>query len=572
MQKLHIIDALGPFVEHDDSTIVNWSKVKFSSLERNGRLPATVRNRIIKRFEQYIEKVADVGYDSISIDDLAHLTSLPIYNNKLQLLLDDYRILYKRLFSIAKKRNMKVFVNTDYLFYNTDIRMYLKENNIKKRAFFLNILAGALSDFPEIAGIILRIGETDGKDVKDTFLSQLTLRSPKQANRLLKTILPLFEQQKKTLIFRTWTVGAYKVGDLIWNERTFDSVFSNIKSSALIISMKFGDTDFMRYLSLNPLFFKSTHQKIIELQTRREWEGMGTYPSFVGWDYHEYITQLATNKTIVGVHVWCQTGGWAKQAWTNVTYLEGSSFWNELNTYVTICLFRDGCSVDQAVQSFCKIQDIHNPAEFVRLLTLSEIAIKKGLYIRGLASEKLYFRRTRVPTLMWITWDKAILQPAIVYLLRILTPHPNTAIKEAVDALKAVQEMLLIANTLNLNKDVVSSLEFQQATFALFAKLRRYILQPLSSREVSLINKEVRTYKNLYAQHYSIPVLSTVAKRRQLPRRLLNIFLRETTLYRKRDRIILATSVVQRRVLYRYLRRSKSHLADQSMGVETLIR
>lgn len=571
-KKLHIIDALGPFIEDSDREIINWSKVVFSELEANGHLPVAVQNRIAKRFNTYLQRVTSLGYDSISIDDLAHLVNFSFYNPDLQALLSDYRTLYKRLFDIAKNHKVKVFVNTDYLFYNDDIQKYLTENHIENAEFYLEVLEKALEEFPEIEGVILRIGEHDGTDVKGAFLSRLTLRSPKQANTLLKRVLPLFEKHNKTFIFRTWTVGAYKIGDLIWNEKTFDAVFSSISSDALIISMKFGDTDFMRFLSLNPLFFRGHHKKIIELQTRREWEGMGTYPSFVGWDYHKYIEQLAKNKNIVGIHVWCQTGGWAKNSWSNVTYLNNSSFWNELNTEVTIGTYRHGRSPEEAIEAFCKKRDIKDSKSFIKLLHLADTVIKKGLYIRELGEKNLYFRRSRIPSLMWLTWDKTLLQPSIVYLLRILVSRPKESIQEAEEAAQAAKEMLEIGKELALPKKVLDSLDFEHATFTIFAQIRKYMLSTMSSTEVSKLNKKVRAYTAKYPQHYHIPILHTIRPKRQLPKRSLNILLRESLPYRKRDRIMFLTSPVQRKLIGYYLRRSKSHLTDQSMGFEVFFK
>jgi hypothetical protein len=572
MRKLHIIDCLGPFIEKSDQKTINWSKVIFSDLEVNGRLSRETQDRIARRFETYLQRVTGLGYDSISIDDLAHLASFPFYKPKLRTLLTDYHGLYKRLFAIAKAHGVKIFVNTDYLFYNQDIHHYLEENRHAKADFYVEVLEKVFQTFPEIDGVILRIGEEDGTDVKGSFLSKLALRSPKQANALLKKILPVFEKNDKTLIFRTWSVGVYKIGDLIWNEKTFDTVFSSIKSDALIISMKFGDTDFMRFLPLNPLFFKGSHKKIIEFQTRREWEGMGTYPSFVGWEYQKYLSQLAKNKTIVGIHVWCQTGGWAKNSWSNVTYLDGSSFWNELNTEVTIHLYKHSHSVQKAVALFCRTRTIKDVSSFLQLLRLADKAIMNGLYLRELGEKQLYFRRSRIPPLMWLTWDKALLQPSIIHLLRLLVSQPQEAIQQAHKAVEAAEEMLHIGQKLPLPQDVIGSLRFEHATLVIFTQLRRYILTHISPDELSKLNKAVATYRAAYPQHYSIPTLRAVPQKRRFPRQLLNIFLRESAPYRKRDKVIFATSRIQRKIISHYLRKSKSHLANQSMGLEVLFK
>lgn len=535
-------------------------------------MPVSVARRIKKSFEQYVKRVQSLGYNSLSFDDLAHLADMPFYPQKTHLLLQDYQELYTHLFSIAKQHNMRVFINTDYLFCNDEIRSYMQKNDHTAAHFFTEVLSKAFYDFPQIDGVILRIGENDGKDVTGTFLSQLELRTPKQANALLRHALPFFEAHGKLLVFRTWTVGVHKIGDLIWNKRTFDMVFRSIKSDALIISMKFGDTDFMRYLALNPLFFHSPHKKIIELQARREWEGMGMYLSFVGWDYGAYIRQLQDNSTLVGIHVWCQTGGWSQTAWTSVTYLEKSSFWNELNTEVTIALYKNKGNVQAALTAFCTSRNITHKKDFIRLLELSEIAIKKGLYIPELAEKQLYFRRTRLPTLLWLMWNKVLLEPPIIHALRLLVAHPEKAMKASVEALRAIDEMITIAAKLHLPSSAQDSLQFQKATFIIFSQLRHYIFGSLSPDEIARLNKAVAAYSLAFPQHYSIPQVQRIKRRRYIPRQSLSIPLRKTSAYRKRDKIALSTSAVQRLLVNYYLQKTRSQLENQSMGLGVLFK
>lgn len=568
---LSIIDTLGPFfVENPDRRDINWSKVIFADLENGDRLDMATRRKIIENFDIYVQRVAQLGYNSVSVDDLAHLVSFTFYDQNLQVLLRDYHGLYKKLFAIAKRHNMKIFVNTDYLFFNQSISDHLAETSTSPDDFYTTVLTTALRDFPEIDGVILRVGETDGTDVSGHFLSQLLLHTPQQAHRLIRKILPLFEHTGKKLIFRTWTVGAYKIGDLLWNEKTYDTVFSSITSDALIISMKYGDTDFMRHLKLNPLFMNSPHKKIVELQTRREWEGMGTFPSFVGWDYAKYLQELSDNPSVIGIHTWCQTGGWAKKAWTNLTFLPTSSFWNELNTEVTIHIAH-GMSPEDAVVAFCQQRSITDTAAFIELLRQSDHAVKKGLYVHELAQKEFYFRRTRIPPLMWMTWDRVHLPAAVVHLHRILISRPERFITDGDEAVQAVEKMISIAHDLHLPKTVIDSLNFERATMTILAELRRYIIQPLDTQQLNILNQQITDYQNAYPQHYSIPKLHAIQKKR-IPRSLLSPFMRESSSYRKRDKIFLKTSPVQARMVRYYLRKSRSHLADQSMGLETLFK
>lgn len=572
MHNLYIIDTLAPFSLPSNKNVINWSKVDFAALEADGRLPIATQRVIIKRFRHYCARVTALGYDSISIDDLAHMAQCDFYGPDLLPLIVDYHHLYKQLFAIAKQHKLRIFVNSDYLFFNADIRQYLAQNAIAPLDFYQSIIERVLIDFPEIDGIILRIGESDGKDVDGTFLSQLLLKTPAQANQLLTHILPIFERYNKKLIFRTWTVGVYKIGDLIWNEKTYDAVFASINSDALIISMKFGDTDFMRYLALNPLFSHGHHKKILELQTRREWEGMGEFPSFTGWEYAAYWNQLAHNKNIVGIHVWCQTGGWANKTWSAITYFDKRAFWNELNTEVTINVTKFGSSVEDAITSFCNERHITDVGKFTELLRLSDTAIAKGLYIPTIAKQPLYFRRTRIPPLTWLTWDTAHLSSIVLSIHQSLIPSFNVVISDAKEAVVATGQMIEIAKSVKLPHYLIDTLEFEFATLDLFVDLKRYLFAQLSSQQTKSLNRKIISYTHRYPQHYIISPLNPIIKHTQPPRFLLNTFVRGGQSYRKRDHILLKTSPVQALLVRLYLRKTKSHLADQSMGFEVFFK
>jgi hypothetical protein len=570
--QLHIIDALGPFFINKPKTqTINWSKVMFSELETKNRLTGATKQSVLNNFQSYLKTVSQLGYDSISLDDLAHLVNLPFYSKELQQLINDYRDLYRNIFSIAKSYNLKIFINTDYLFFNKDIDTYLNSSKTTSGDLYMEILEKAFIEYPEIDGLILRIGENDGKDVSGNFLSRLMLHTPRQANRLLKQMLPLFEHHNKKLIFRTWTVGAYKIGDLIWNEKTFDTVFSSIDSQALIISMKFGDTDFMRHLELNPLFFRGSHKKIIELQTRREWEGMGTYPSFVGWDYKNYLDKLITNEHFTGIHVWCQTGGWAKSEWSNVTYLKNSSFWNELNTEVTIMIAKQNISVEKAIERYCIARNIEDYQKFIKLLQLSDIAIKKGLYIAQFAGSPLYFRRTRIPPLLWLTWDTVHLPGVIVNLHTTFTSSQHLIIHEGDEAVTATSSMINLAKELNLPQDVLDSLKFEHETLLLFSSLRRYVYKQLAPDQVKHLNGQIEEYTSSFPQHYSIPRL-THKNKSVTSKAIMKPLVRNVSAYRKRDRLLLKTSPIQAQLIRAYLIWSRSRLANQAMGLDSIFK
>lgn len=567
-----IIDTLGCFVVDpppDDAT-VNWSKVNFEALETNGRLSPATRRQVIARCQIFFDRVSQQGYDTISLDDVAHMVIMPWYSPELKRLLGEYQALYQAVIACAKDHGLRVLVNTDYMFWNDEIADYSARTRHDSARLMHDALRLLWQQMPDVSGIIMRVGESDGHDVNGRFVSRLALHTPRAANQLLRRLLPLCERAGKTLVFRTWTVGAYQLGDLIWNKQTFDTVFGTIDSPALVISMKYGDTDFMRYLALSPLFFHSRHAKILELQTRREWEGMGALPSFVGWDYARYLAQLRTRPDFVGIHVWCQTGGWAKAAWSNVTYLDQSSLWVELNTEVTAAVYRHGQTVEQALDHACQARGL-DTATMIELLSASEIAIKKGLYISDVARQRLYFRRTRVPTLLWLAWDRVDLSIEMLRLIGVMIEDPAQMRLEAEQALAAARRMQQLGRQLGLDAQTQRSLDLCYATLELGSALRMYITGRHTRQTRRRLQHQAARYHQQFPDGYTVMQVVLPSRYRRLPigflaRRLL----RDSAQYRRRDKLLLKTSRLQR-ALVRYSARN-SMLKDQSMGLESLFK
>lgn len=403
--ELYIIDAIGPFFRDYDPEVVNWSKIPFTNLESDGQVDSGKFNKVRQDFSSFIEGVAELGFNAISIDDVAHLVDYDFYPDGLRQKIRQYQHEYSDLFTIARNSDLKIFVTTDIMFFNREMEDATRNQHSK----IITLLARAFEDiftrFP-VDGIIMRIGESDGVDVKGDFISRLTIKTPKQANQYIQRLLPIFETFKKYLIFRTWTFGAYEIGDLIWNRSTYEKVFRDIESENLVISMKYGDTDFFSNLELNPLFFHGEHKKLIELQTRREREGFGLFPFYVGWEYESYYEKLRDLDHLVGIWVWCQTGGWSKCK--NMTFLQNSSVWSELNTYATLKIFRGDLSAEQALDSFFGDED------FVRFLRAYHDIYSKLLYIDGFSNKKMYFRRLRVLPLLWFYWDHITINPLMI--------------------------------------------------------------------------------------------------------------------------------------------------------------
>ncbi|HDP80403.1 MAG TPA: glycosyl hydrolase family 67, partial [Spirochaetes bacterium] len=393
-EKLYIVDTTGPFFVRHPKTLINWSKVPYENLEKKGAFGKKTRKKIKGNFEKYIDKVASLGFNAVSMDELSRLVIFPFYPPELKTKLEQYRRYYRRLFGIVKERGLKIFITTDIMFHNPSIEAHTRGKRGRVPALLKEALEILFIEFPEVDGVIFRMGESDGVDVEGDFKSRLYIKTPAQANRCIKDLLPIFERYRKLMIFRTWTIGAHKVGDLMWNRKTYDRVFQGVHSARFIVSMKYGDSDFFRYLKLNSHFFNGPQRKIIELQARREYEGFGAFPSFTGWDYHEYYRLLQGIENLAGIHVWCQTGGWSR--FRNFTFLKNTSPWNELNTVSTLKIFKDGCSVREAVSAWYRGERLN---QLMKFLALSDQVVKWLLYDPALSHRCLYFNRVRIPPL-----------------------------------------------------------------------------------------------------------------------------------------------------------------------------
>jgi hypothetical protein len=514
------------------------------------------------------------GYNAVTLDDVAHLADHPWYEPDIRRMIAIYRQEFRRLFALIRARGMAIYLTMDVLSLTPRLRQKLYGDERRINGFLATLLDQLLADFPEIAGVIVRIGESDGRDVKDRFRSELHIRTPEQLNRLLETLLPIFERQHRHLILRTWTVGAYPVGDCIWHPNTLARALDGINSPAFILSMKYGESDYFRYLPLNPQFFATKVPKMIELQARREYEGCGEYPCFIGEDYHAYARQLLRAENMVGISVWCQTGGWVP--FRRLAFLDEDALWTEINACVTLQIFAHGRSVTEAVDCFCRSRDIKQVEDVRKLLQLSEAAVKDLLYIPEYARQQHFFRRVRIPPLLSVYWNTIFINHSMRKLIRHFVTDSPTCLEQARSALKKIERMRLLAQEVGLP---VADIDYMRDTFRLLALAREYYLLPYSEDLRARLKQEKKDYKNQYPAgsrpRYKIKLSFKPfqVKRRYLGW-LLNLLLRRQRGYRLLDHLLTLHLLS---FTYRLLHVSRPKLIPKfarkrAMGLETIFK
>ena len=491
--QLFLIDAIGPFFKGYNRRRINWSKIPFNHLELTGPKRRAQFDRIAEDMRLFSRRVRAMGYNAVSLDDVAHLADHPWYEEEHR---SSVRILqeeFRRLFALISSEGLAIYLTMDVLSFTPALRLRLGQDHKKIAVFVRELLADLFREFPEVSGIIMRVGESDGRDVKGLLHSELCLRRPAQLNHLLKAILPLFEAEKRRLILRNWTVGAYSIGDFIWRRKTLARVLAGIDSKAFVLSLKYGESDFFRYLNLNAHFFDTPVQKIVELQARREYEGCGEYPSFIGGDYAAYARELAGAKNMLGISVWCQTGGWLP--FRRLAFLDEDAIWTEINAFVCVQLFRDRVDAVEAVRRYAKAHGILAPEALLQLLTLSEQVVKELLYLPEYARQQLFFRRVRIPPLLAVYWNTLFINHSIRKLMRYFVHDQRQSIADAYRALAKIDTMIGLAQEAALP---VADIRFMWESFFLFALAREYYFLPYTQE----MRKRIRQAKKRYKRQY----------------------------------------------------------------------
>ncbi|TGL58350.1 glycosyl hydrolase family 67 [Leptospira sarikeiensis] len=562
---LALVDGSAPFFLESKEKHLNWSKAPLSHLEKSSLPSKKKHKRVRESFSKYVKRISKLGFNAISLDELCYLSERSFYPESLSLKIRSYRKKYKKLFKIASSQDLKIFITSDFFSVNDSILEETEGKLERIVSLFKESLEDLFGSFPEISGIILRIGESDGVDVTGDFRSKLLLKTPKQTNHFLKEVLPIFEKYDKKLIFRTWTLGAYEVGDLIWNPKTYKKVFHNIQSKSLIISLKYGEGDFFRYLPLNPLFFLDNKPKLLELQARREYEGFGEYPSFVGWMYEKYRSELLGKANLSGISVWTQTGGWS--SFKNITFLKRSSYWNELNSFVSVKLFtKPEWSLEDCIRKFYGSKHLD---EFLEFLRLSEDLILNLLYDPGFSSQSFYLHRVRIPPLLHITWDKITVSDPFRLLYSALNPDPRSSLELGENAFSSLSKMKKISEKLDLPYDF----QFQKKTFRLILNARKLIY----SRSNNLISESKRLakeYHKKYPKTFRFQFQGSKSKPNAFLVLFLKLFLRRRSKYRILDKILFHP--ILRKIYYLVFLGIQKKLPDfinrQGMPVRELLK
>jgi hypothetical protein len=320
----------------------------------------------------------------------------------------------------ARQLGVRVYLRTDMLALTPALKRYfertlggLPTTDPRLWRVYTEALERLYHQVPGLSGVMIRVGEGGSIYAEPgwDYYSELAVRTVPAVRSMLTAFTRQAERSGREVVFRTWSVGIGAVGDMHTDPASYEKVLGGLDSPALIVSTKYAAGDFYSWLPLNKTLETGGQRRIVEFQSRREFEGFGAFPNDLGPEFSWAMQQLlAENPRIEGVWSWTQDGGpW--RAGPMTLYLK-TGFWPlyEQNNRIAAALARDpAADVGQLAVDWVRTYLSEDPATVravVEALTLSRQAITKGLYLRPFAEQSITALGLEPPPQMWLfEWD-----------------------------------------------------------------------------------------------------------------------------------------------------------------------
>ncbi|TYL46108.1 hypothetical protein FXB39_14400 [Nocardioides sp. BGMRC 2183] len=470
------------------------------------RALATARRSVLR----YVRHELAEGYNAIAIPGfLEYLTFTgvpevyaghPEYVERAEAMRAAFGPIWQRVADLG----MRVFLRTDMLILSGPLEQYLDEEfglDAEDPELWEVYQAGLdelYDEMPYLAGVVLRIGE--GGSIYNLpgwdYYSEITVTTPPAVRAMLTAFTEAAERSDTEVVFRTWSVGVGAVGDMHTNADSYHEVLDGVDSPNLIVSTKYSLGDFYSWLPLNDTLETGEQRRIVELQSRREFEAFGAIPNDLGVLTQQALRHfLAANPRVEGIWTWTQDGGPWRTGPMTLQLTHGLWQLYDLNTQTAAALARDpDADPAELTADWARRWFSTDPATVTAITTAmasSREAVTQGLYIEQFAQERVFALGLEPPPQMWIfewdilTGDTAVLD-VIYAIVRDSGPEGvEDAIAAGERAVAVAEEMRdRVAATdptsyrdLALRQQLVDALDYQVNLFTLLSTYREMVLR-----------------------------------------------------------------------------------------------
>lgn len=359
-----------------------------------------------------------------------------------------------REFGRCKKAGVDVYAMCDLILFPKNLvningmqETFGDPRDPKTREFLVKALDLMFKQFPEMDGLVVRIGETYLHDAPHHAGHINDKGNPE------KTIIPLMQllreevvvKRGKPLIFRSWISFDTEVN-------TYMKVSNAVEPhDKLIFSIKHCEGDFFRGQPFSKVLGIGRHKQLIEVQCAREYEGKGAYPNYIAHGviegFEEDTLRLKREKPlgireiyedsglVCGVWTWTRGGGWEGPFIKN-------ELWCDVNAWVMAQWAKDPAQSEESILARYASERLGLKGEdiqrFRKLCLLSADAVIRGR--RSIYYEDLPREWTRDEYIGW---------PNIA-----ATPEQRKRVLEQKDeSVKMWKEMLSLAEKIQWQDD-----------------------------------------------------------------------------------------------------------------------
>lgn len=350
---------------------------------------------------------------------------------------DVYRRLYSEMARISHRYGMKAITIGDEFLYEDQaleaegVRLSPEDDSFWQ--FLQDRYRGILDNVPDLDGIGVRIGEMLPRgSIKafDVIHNDSDLSIEEKYRRFVRAMYKVVaEEHEKLYYHRTWVVNDWEQHSV---PSIFRSIFREIPTQHLVVSIKLTKCDQWWYQAFNPNFGQTPHATSVELEMHHGPHGSMAYPDYMG--------------------EWFQAGlnyALGRGATAIVTGMP-TNLWMSAHHYAAHRLAWDPRIQPGELAEDWAAKVFGRPArrKIARMLLLSDDAMRKALYIKPYASTQAWNPLSHVMTGMFVVEGEPLIDRGAAHakflreLYLVSKPQFEETLEEMSQGLEIYDEML----------------------------------------------------------------------------------------------------------------------------------